>query len=49
MTFPIELEDLHVRFGNVRAVDDLTLTIAGGVISGLLGRNGAGKSTLCRC
>ena len=46
MTFPIEVEGLHVRVGDVSAVDDLTLTIAGGVICGLLGRNGAGKSTL---
>jgi ABC-2 type transport system ATP-binding protein len=46
MTFPIEATGLQVHFGDVRAVDDLTLTIAGGTICGLLGRNGAGKSTL---
>jgi ABC-2 type transport system ATP-binding protein len=46
MTFPIEVTGLQVRFGEVRAVDDLTVAIAGGSICGLLGRNGAGKSTL---
>jgi ABC-2 type transport system ATP-binding protein len=43
MTFPIEATGLQVRFGDVHAVDDLTLTIAGGTICGLLGRNGAGR------
>lgn len=46
MTFPIEVTGLQVHFGDVRAVDDMTLTIAGGTVCGLLGRNGAGKSTL---
>jgi ABC-2 type transport system ATP-binding protein len=46
MTFPIALDGLRVHFRDVRAVDDVTLTIAGGTICGLLGRNGAGKSTL---
>jgi ABC-2 type transport system ATP-binding protein len=46
MTFPIEVTGLDVHFGDVRAVDDVSFTIAGGTICGLLGRNGAGKSTL---
>jgi ABC-2 type transport system ATP-binding protein len=46
MTFPIEVTGLQVHFGDVRAVDDVSLTIAGGTVCGLLGRNGAGKSTL---
>jgi ABC-2 type transport system ATP-binding protein len=45
-TGPIELEALGVTFGDVRALDDVTLTIGGDAITGLLGRNGAGKTTL---
>ena len=46
MTYPIELRGLGVRFGDVTAVDDVSLSLRGGSIVGLLGRNGAGKSTL---
>lgn len=41
-----DLRNLHVRFGDVAAVDGVTTTFAAGAITGLLGRNGAGKSTL---
>jgi ABC-2 type transport system ATP-binding protein len=46
MTFPIEAAGLQVHFCETRAVDDVSFTVAGGTICGLLGRNGAGKSTL---
>jgi ABC-2 type transport system ATP-binding protein len=46
MSLDIELRDLTVRFGDVAAVDSLSLRLEGGKIHGLLGRNGAGKSTL---
>ena len=41
------IELLHVRkaFGELLAVEDLTLTVPRGEIFGLLGHNGAGKST----
>jgi branched-chain amino acid transport system ATP-binding protein len=41
----LELEDLEVRYGPVRAVRGVTLTVGHGEIVGLVGPNGAGKST----
>lgn len=41
----IELEALVKTYGTLRAVDGLTLAIAGGEVFGLLGPNGAGKTT----
>lgn len=37
---------LTKRFGEVTALDDVTFTLTGDKIHGLLGRNGAGKTTL---
>ncbi|MEO0618713.1 MAG: ABC transporter ATP-binding protein [Pseudomonadota bacterium] len=42
----IRVEDLHMHFGGIRAVDGVSLEIAPGTITGLIGPNGAGKSTL---
>jgi ABC-2 type transport system ATP-binding protein len=42
----ITTEHLTLRFGDVCAVEDLTVSFAPGRITGLLGRNGAGKSSL---
>ncbi|MGD7705971.1 ABC transporter ATP-binding protein [Microlunatus sp. Y2014] len=42
---PIELRNLTKHFGKVVAVDDVTLTIPPGVVTGFLGPNGAGKTT----
>ena len=44
----IRVEDLHMHFGGIRAVDGVTVSIAKGSITGLIGPNGAGKSTLLR-
>ena len=45
----LALENLTVEFrGGVRAVDDLSLTIARGEILGLVGESGSGKSTVGR-
>ncbi|MCU4926345.1 ABC transporter ATP-binding protein [Halobacteria archaeon AArc-dxtr1] len=41
----IELDGLTKRFGDVVAVDDLSLSVEEGEIFGFLGPNGAGKST----
>ena len=42
----IELKNVKKSFGKTRALDNVTLTIGGNKIFGLLGNNGAGKSTL---
>ena len=44
----IELRGLTKRYGATAAVDDLTATVAPGVVTGFLGPNGAGKSTTMR-
>ncbi len=44
----IEIRELIKNYGEIRAVDRVTCSIARGEIAGLLGLNGAGKSTLMR-
>jgi ABC-2 type transport system ATP-binding protein len=44
----IEACDLAKTFGSVKAVDGISLRVAGGTIVGLLGVNGAGKTSLMR-
>jgi ABC-2 type transport system ATP-binding protein len=44
----IVLDHLSKSFGNVHAVQDLSLTIGPGTIFGFLGANGAGKTTTIR-
>ncbi|PKM98947.1 MAG: hypothetical protein CVU79_00055 [Elusimicrobia bacterium HGW-Elusimicrobia-3] len=41
----IEIKNLTKSFGNFKAVDDLSLSVAPGEIFGFLGPNGAGKTT----
>ncbi|CTQ49056.1 ATP-binding cassette domain-containing protein [Jannaschia donghaensis] len=44
----VELENISIAFGGVRAVDDVSLNLHAGEVVGLLGHNGAGKSTLIK-
>jgi branched-chain amino acid transport system ATP-binding protein len=41
----LAVEDLHIRYGGVRAVRGITLEVGRGEIVGLVGPNGAGKSS----
>jgi ABC-2 type transport system ATP-binding protein len=41
----IDVEQLSVQFGSVRAVDDLSFSVDAGEVLALLGPNGAGKTT----
>jgi len=44
----LEVVDLHVSYGGVRALRGVSLTVAHGQIVAVLGNNGAGKSTVMR-
>ncbi len=45
----ISVEGLTKSFGDIRAVDDVSLEVPRGEIFGLLGPNGSGKTTLIHC
>lgn len=48
MVNAIEVAGLSRTFNNLRAVDDISFTVAAGEIFGFLGHNGAGKTTSIR-
>jgi sodium transport system ATP-binding protein len=41
----VEVRDLHMHFGAIRALTGVSFTAPDGTITGLLGENGAGKTT----
>jgi ABC-2 type transport system ATP-binding protein len=45
----IEIEHLHKRYGDVVAVEDVSLSVDRGEILGIVGVNGAGKTTTVEC
>ena len=49
MTAPLlEMKNISIRFGGIKAVDDVSISLNAGEVVGLLGHNGAGKSTLIK-
>ena len=45
----VELRDISIAFGGIKAVDHVSIDLYPGEVVGLLGHNGAGKSTLIKC
>jgi len=44
----LDLHDLHVRYGSIRALQGVSMTVAEGELIALIGSNGAGKTTVLR-
>ncbi|MEM6665985.1 MAG: ATP-binding cassette domain-containing protein [Pseudomonadota bacterium] len=44
----VEMRNMSIAFGGVRAVDDVSVDLYPGEVVGVLGHNGAGKSTLIK-
>jgi len=42
----LEIENLSISFGGVKAVDDVSFTVEEGSVYAIIGPNGAGKSTI---
>ncbi len=45
----VELRNISISFGGIKAVDHVSVDLYPGEVVGLLGHNGAGKSTLIKC
>lgn len=45
----LELHDIKVWFGGIKAVDGVTMSLSGGQLTALVGPNGSGKTTLVNC
>ncbi len=44
----LDVEDLHVQYGGIKALQGITLEVRAGEIVAIIGANGAGKSTTLR-
>ena len=44
----VEMNNMSISFGGIKAVDDVSVDLYPGEVVGLLGHNGAGKSTLIK-
>src|SRR5688572_2266182 len=44
----VEMRDVSIAFGGIKAVDHASVDLFPGEVVGLLGHNGAGKSTLIK-
>jgi simple sugar transport system ATP-binding protein len=45
----LEVEDVSLSFGSVRALQEVNLRLMPGEVTAIVGDNGAGKSTIVRC
>ncbi|MBI5867058.1 MAG: ATP-binding cassette domain-containing protein, partial [candidate division Zixibacteria bacterium] len=48
MSTLLQIDDLHVSYGAIRALRGISFKVDKGAIVTLIGANGAGKSTLLR-
>ena len=45
----LQVEQLSISFGGLKAVNDVSFEVEEGAIHGLIGPNGAGKTTIFNC